>query len=104
MSAPERSRARSSGARPSARPGRAPVAIALLALYVIWGSTYFAIRVALEGIPPLLMAGSRFLVAGAALYAMARASGDAPPTAAEWRGGGGGGGRARAPPARPPPP
>ncbi len=67
--------------------GRALIPIALASLYVIWGSTYFAIRVALEGIPPLLMAGSRFLVAGFALYLAARLSGRRGPTEAGWRAG-----------------
>lgn len=40
-------------------------------VYVVWGSTYLAIRVAIETIPPLLMAGTRFLVAGGVLYAWA---------------------------------
>ena len=44
-------------------------------VYVVWGSTYLAIRIAIETIPPLLMAGTRFLVAGALLYAWARARG-----------------------------
>jgi drug/metabolite transporter (DMT)-like permease len=44
-------------------------------VYVVWGSTYLAIRIAIETIPPLLMAGTRFLVAGAILYAFARARG-----------------------------
>jgi drug/metabolite transporter (DMT)-like permease len=71
----------------SPRGGRALVVVALAALYVIWGSTYFAIRIALDGIPPLLMAGSRFLVAGVALLALGRAAGERPPSAAEWRAG-----------------
>jgi drug/metabolite transporter (DMT)-like permease len=68
------------------RSPRALVAVALLALYVIWGSTYFAIRVALEGIPPLLMAGSRFIVAGGLLYLAGRATNERPSLAA-WRAG-----------------
>ena len=72
----------------SAQPGRrAPVALALGALYLIWGSTYFAIRVALEGFPPLLMAGSRFVLAGGLLYAAARLQGAHPPGPAQWRSG-----------------
>ena len=43
--------------------------LALTTIYVVWGSTYLAIRVMVEEIPPLLAAGSRFLVAGAILYA-----------------------------------
>ena len=44
---------------------------ALLAVYVVWGSTYLAIRVAVETLPPFLMAGVRHLVAGIVLYAFA---------------------------------
>ena len=67
------------------RPGL--VLLALLALYLIWGSTYLAIRIALGGFPPLLMAGSRFLLAGGALYLVLRARGAARPTARQWRAG-----------------
>ena len=61
------------------------LALALFAIYVIWGSTYLAIRVAIDTIPPLAMAGARFLLAGAVLYALAlrRGAGRAP--AFEWR-------------------
>ena len=48
---------------------------ALGAVYVIWGSTYLAIRVMVEDVPPLLGAGVRFLVAGAAMLAVLRARG-----------------------------
>ena len=41
--------------------------IALAVVYVVWGSTYFGIKIAVETIPPLLAAGSRFLVAGVLL-------------------------------------
>ena len=44
--------------------------IALLVVYVVWGSTYFGIKIAVETIPPLLAAGSRFLVAGLLLAAL----------------------------------
>jgi drug/metabolite transporter (DMT)-like permease len=50
--------------------------LALATIYVIWGSTYLAIRVAVETLPPFLMAGVRFLVAGGILYAFARGRGD----------------------------
>ena len=71
---------------PDPSPSR-PWAIwpALLAVYVIWGSTYLAIRFAVETLPPFLMAGVRFLLAGAVLYTWRRARGDARPTAPEWR-------------------
>ncbi|HEX5759939.1 MAG TPA: drug/metabolite exporter YedA [Thermoanaerobaculia bacterium] len=61
------------------------LAPALGAVYLIWGSTYLAIRFAIETIPPFLMAGARFLVAGVLLYVWARASGAARPTLAQWR-------------------
>jgi drug/metabolite transporter (DMT)-like permease len=59
--------------------------LAFLAIYVIWGSTYLAIRFALETLPPLLMAGARFLVAGAILYAWARIRGAEAPQRFHWR-------------------
>jgi len=71
----------------AAPPGPGLVLLALLALYLIWGSTYLAIRIALGGFPPLLMAGSRFLLAGGALYLVLRARGAARPTARQWRAG-----------------
>jgi len=64
------------------------VIAALAAVYVIWGSTYFAIRVAIETLPPLLMASVRFMVAGAAMYLFAIRRGDRDgdrPTALHWR-------------------
>ena len=60
------------------------VPLALIALYLIWGSTYLAIRVALGSYPPFLMAGTRFLIAGCALYAFLRWRGMASPTRAQW--------------------
>jgi drug/metabolite transporter (DMT)-like permease len=63
---------------------RVKIAAALMALYVIWGSTYLAIRVALESYPPFLMAGVRFLCAGFALFAFLRFRGMASPTREQW--------------------
>lgn len=63
---------------------RALVAIALLSLYFVWGSTYLAIRVAVATYPPFLMAAIRFLCAGAALYAFLRWRGMRAPTRAQW--------------------
>ena len=69
-----------------AAPGKAAVALALAALYLIWGSTYLGIRFALEGgWPPLLMAGVRFVLAGGLMYAVLRWRGVAAPTRAQWR-------------------
>jgi drug/metabolite transporter (DMT)-like permease len=58
--------------------------IALLALYIVWGSTYLAIRFAVETIPPFMSAGMRFLVSGAILLIWRRAAGDAMPTKRQW--------------------
>jgi drug/metabolite transporter (DMT)-like permease len=60
---------------------------ALLAVYVFWGSTYFAMRVALDSLPPFLMAGARFVIAGVMLFAWLRFRGAPNPTWAEWRAG-----------------
>ena len=59
--------------------------IALLALYIVWGSTYLAIRFTVETIPPFLSAGIRFLVSGSILFIWRRAAGDALPTKRQWR-------------------
>jgi drug/metabolite transporter (DMT)-like permease len=59
--------------------------IALIALYILWGSTYLAIRYAVETIPPFLMAGTRFLVAGILLFSWRRLVGDPAPTVCQWR-------------------
>lgn len=66
-------------------PARWRVLTALGAVYVVWGSTYLAIRFAIETIPPFLMAGTRFLIAGALLYAWSRQRGTPRPTGGEWR-------------------
>jgi drug/metabolite transporter (DMT)-like permease len=67
------------------KPSALRLAAGLGAVYVVWGSTYLAIRFAIESLPPFLMAGARFVVAGALLYAWARATGAARPTRANWR-------------------
>lgn len=64
---------------------RLRVALTLGALYFIWGSTYLAIRFAIETLPPFLMAAVRFLVAGGVLYLWARARGAQRPTWPLWR-------------------
>ena len=51
---------------------RTRVLLAFLAVYVIWGSTYLAIRIAIDTIPPLIMAGVRFFVAGLGMYLVLR--------------------------------
>ena len=57
---------------------------ALGVVYVIWGSTYLAIREAIATIPPLLMAGFRFVVAGALLYAFAIRRGERASDVPRW--------------------
>jgi drug/metabolite transporter (DMT)-like permease len=66
-----------------ARRSPAAVAVALATVYLVWGSTYLAIRVTDRTLPPLLMSSVRFLIAGAALYAFA-SRGRARPTRREW--------------------
>jgi drug/metabolite transporter (DMT)-like permease len=61
------------------------IALAFFAVYVCWGMTYLAMRVAVVDIPPHLMSGTRFVVAGLALYAWARFRGQGPPTLKHWR-------------------
>src|SRR5213595_2071506 len=68
-----------------AKPSRANVIAAFAAVYVIWGSTYLAIRYAVMTIPPFLMGGTRFVIAGALLYAWTRLRGATAPTRAQWR-------------------
>jgi drug/metabolite transporter (DMT)-like permease len=60
---------------------------ALATIYLVWGSTYLGIMVAIETLPPLLMSGARFVVAGAILYAFAVGRGDRAgdgPTGRQW--------------------
>ena len=60
--------------------------LAFVAVYVVWGSTYLFIRFAVETLPPFLMAGARFAVAGAILYLWARVRGAPTPSRGEIRG------------------
>jgi drug/metabolite transporter (DMT)-like permease len=57
---------------------------ALLIVYLVWGSTYLAIRFAIDTLPPFSMSGLRFLIAGAVLYIWARATGVPRPERAHW--------------------
>jgi drug/metabolite transporter (DMT)-like permease len=65
-------------------PSRLKLVIAFGAVYLIWGSTYLAIAFAIRTIPPLLMAGGRFLVAGGGMYLWARLRGGQRPRLAQW--------------------
>lgn len=70
---------------PADNERRLLVPLALLSVYVIWGSTYYAIRVALDGFPPFLLGAVRFTVAGVLLYAWLRWRGMASPSRLQWR-------------------
>ncbi|MFN4119817.1 EamA family transporter [Acidovorax sp.] len=61
------------------------VALALLLVYIVWGTTYFAIGVAVQSMPPLLMNAIRFLCAGGVMLLIALWQGHALPTARQWR-------------------
>ena len=75
----------STSARP-AQPGLPPLLLLCLgATWLIWGSTYLAIKLALPSFPPFLQMGTRFLLAGAVLMAWMRWRGAAWPTRREWR-------------------
>src|SRR5690242_1877351 len=64
---------------------RTLVIIALLTVYIIWGTTYLAIRYALESFPPYLMMGIRFVIAGGGLFAFLWLRGATMPTLRQWR-------------------
>jgi drug/metabolite transporter (DMT)-like permease len=80
-----------SNAKPADSPNQLPklsdirVMLAFFAIYVLWGTTFLAIRIAVLELPPLLAAGSRFFVAGVALFAFMRLRGHAGPTWEQWR-------------------
>jgi len=59
--------------------------VGLITVYIVWGSTYLAIRFAVETMPPFLMAATRFMIPGVFLYTWRRLRGDQPPTRIEWR-------------------
>ena len=70
----------------AATPTGGRIALALAAVYVIWGSTYLGIRFALEGgFPPFLLGGIRFTIAGGLVYAFLRWRGVPAPTRPQWR-------------------
>ena len=61
------------------------VLVAFGAVYVVWGSTYLAIRIGVESFPPLILAGLRHLTVGLFLYPILRRTTGIKPTAAHWR-------------------
>src|SRR6202140_5422926 len=69
----------------AASPPRAwKVLLAFAIIYFVWGSTFLAIRVGVREVPPFLLAGLRFLVAGVVLYLWMRARGTPSPTRRQW--------------------
>jgi len=66
-------------------PTRIRIIVAFAALYLIWGSTFLGIRFAIETIPPFLMAGARFLIAGVIMYSIALSQGIGKSSWANWR-------------------
>src|ERR1700683_1619208 len=66
------------------RPRRWKTLMAFAIIYVVWGSTFLAIRIGVREVPPLLLAGMRFFAAGIVLYAWVRATGIASPSRREW--------------------
>lgn len=61
------------------------VLTALIALYLIWGSTYLAMRLVVEGMPPLLSAGIRYSIAGTLFFVFLKLRGAAWPSLRQWR-------------------
>jgi drug/metabolite transporter (DMT)-like permease len=68
------------------RPSRLLIVLAFAAVYVLWGSTYLAIRLAIETLPPFLMTGTRFTIAGLILFTWAVLKGERfIPPLSQWR-------------------
>ncbi len=67
------------------RPSGARIALALCSVYLFWGGTYLGMKYAIQTMPPFLMAGLRFIVAGWILYANMRIKGEPRPSFAEMR-------------------
>lgn len=65
-------------------PSRAKIIVAFAAVYIIWGSTYLAIRLGVESIPPFILSGLRFIISGSILYAWVRRRAERP-TLVQWR-------------------
>src|SRR6476619_3085867 len=73
-------------AQPAPRAASAvAIALALAAVYTLWGSTYLAIRFALPGYPPFLLGACRMAIAGPLMYVVLRKRGESAPTRAQWR-------------------
>jgi len=69
----------------TSKPATWKVLLAFSMIYFVWGSTFLAIRVGVQEVPPFLLAGMRFVLAGTILYAWMRTTGTASPTGREWK-------------------
>ncbi|MGV3708923.1 MAG: drug/metabolite exporter YedA [Gemmatimonas sp.] len=69
----------------SEKPTRVQLLLGFFCIYVVWGSTYLAIRLGVETIPPFLMGGIRFIIAGSVLYGWSRWRGAARPERVHWK-------------------
>ena len=67
------------------KPATWQLILAFAAVYLIWGSTYLGIRYAIDTMPPFLMAGARFIIAGVVIYGLTAWQGAPRPTRANWR-------------------
>jgi drug/metabolite transporter (DMT)-like permease len=74
-----------SPAAPASKPFELRVLLAFFAIYVLWGTSFLAIRIAVLEVPPLFAAGTRFFVAGVVLYGFMRFRGRPRPSASQWR-------------------
>ncbi len=72
----------------AAKGNRWLILLSLVSLYLLWGMTYLGMRIGLDGFPPFLLIGIRFLVAGSILYAVLRVRGERAPKRKEWIGAG----------------
>lgn len=70
---------------PAAGSFRLRMVMAFFAIYFLWGTTFLAIRIAVEELPPLFAAGARFFIAGVVLLGFMLAKGEARPSARQWR-------------------
>ena len=70
---------------PESKPSKLAFIVAFAAIYLIWGSTYLGIRVAVDTMPPILMAGVRFAIGGIVLFTFLKLRGAPWPTAVQWR-------------------
>lgn len=69
---------------PTSKPRAWKVLLAFAVIYFVWGSTYLAIRIGVREVPPFLLAGMRFFIAGVILYAWMRLRGTRSPSSREW--------------------